>query len=192
MGRPDFGTVMVSKFVSKKEFKVLDMRIPSKQSWDEDTEKCITFFPLVIATMIQVGNRKDTYKPEYLIPQLLTEWIITHNWQEKPDNEIAGILFTSTKKNKDFDFPEVSFDNYAIPVLKPLTKGKYCARLSEMFHLTAPTYYDLEVLKQGQIIAVGEFGLDVELQKEENYNTSRFGVMERYLEHIVPAKVTDN
>lgn len=76
-------------------------------------EKCIEFFPLVITAMVQVKNGKDNYKPEYLIPQLLTELIITHKRGKAPDEEIIGVLFTSARKNKDFDFPNDSYDNYA-------------------------------------------------------------------------------
>lgn len=181
MGRPVFGTIMVSKYVSQHDFKVLDLRIPSKTVWDADIEKCIEFFPLVIASMVQVKNVKDNYKPEYLIPQLLTEWIITHNRENTPNEEIIGILFTSARKNKDFDFPNDSYDNYAIPVLKPLGSKKYCERLKDLFYLSGPTYYDLEVLKQGDIIDGGTFGANEEERKVENYKTSHFGIMERYL-----------
>lgn len=191
MGRPVFGTIMVSKFVSQQEFKVLDLRIPSREAWDADIEKCVEFYPLVIASMVQVKNGKDNYKPEYLIPQLLTEWVITHNRDNTPDNEIIGILFTSSRKNKDFDYPNDCYDNYAIPVLKPLGSKKYCDRLTELFHLSAPTYYDLEVLKQGEIIDGGILGQNEDERKAENYRTSHFGVMERYLEGTAVEEVQE-
>lgn len=184
MGRPTFGTVMVSKFVSRQEFRVLDLRLPTEASWIDTPQMCAEFFPLVIASMVQVKNSKEYYKPEYLIPQLLTEWVITHNRENTPDKEIIGILFTSSKKSNDFDFPDDSYDNYAIPVLKPLSSKKYCDRLSEIFHLSAPTYYDLEVLKQGEIFNGGIFSHASEhQQKVNNYQASHFGVMEKYLDN---------
>ena len=190
MRRPVFGTIMVSKFKSQQEFKVLDMRIPSKDAWDDDMERCVKFFPLVIASMVKVKNSKDSYKPEYLIPQLLTEWVISRNRDSKTAEVIIGILFTSTKKNNDFDFPENCYDNYAIPVLSPLGSKKYCKRLTEIFHLTAPTYYDLEVLKHGDGVDGGIYNLDAE-QKAENYRTSRFGEMEGFLSDAAIAKVEE-
>lgn len=181
MGRPDFGTIMVSRFVSQIDFKVLDLRIPSKDSWNASMEKCVLFFPLVIASMAQVKNSKDTYKPEYLIPQLLTEWVISHNRDNRTEDEILGILYTSAQKNDDFDFPADSCDNFAIPVLKPLGRKKYCERLEAIFQLTAPSYYDLEVLRYGEHFDGGRFGLDDEEQRIENMRTSHFGEMERFL-----------
>lgn len=171
MGRPDFGTVMVSRFVSQKKFKVLDLRIPSKEKWNTNMKECILFFPLIIASMVQVKNNKDTYKPEYLIPQLLIEWVISHNRDKNdPDDEILGIKYTSAHKNDDFNFPDTSYDNYAIPVLTPLKSKKYCSRLEEIFHLTTPTYYDLEVLRNGEPANYGALGLDEEQQKNIIWN----------------------
>ena len=181
MGRPDFGTIMVSKFVSQTDFEVLDLRIPPKKLWDSDMVSCALFFPLVIASMVQVKNSKDSYKPEYLIPQLITEWVISYNRKHKGEKEIIGILFTSTRKNKeDFDFPDDYYDNYAIPVLEPLTSKNYCKTLSKIFKLTNPTYYDLEVLKQGENIDMGSY--DALDKRAEYYRVSHFGMMEQYLE----------
>lgn len=183
MGRPDFGTVTVSKLVSQQEFNVLDLRLPSKKQWEEDMVRCIQFFPFIIASMVQVKNSKDFYKPEYLIPQLLTEWIISRNGEkgQTRQEEIIGIAYTSAHKNTDFDYPEDSIDNYAIPVLKPLGSGKYCSRLTQLFTITSPTYYNLEALKQGQHYDCGQFGLDDEEQRKENLRISPFGIMEKYL-----------
>ncbi len=182
MGRPDFGATMVSRFKVQKDFKMLDLRVPSKADWDADMVRYMSFFPLVIASMVQVKNNKDTYKPEYLIPQLLTEWVISKNSEEKGNGEILGIMYTSSQKNDDFDYPSDSFDNYAIPVLKPLESKNYCKRLIDYFWLTAPTYYDLEVLRQGERMNAGSFGLSPKELKTQNLKTSHFGVMEKYLD----------
>lgn len=182
MGRPDFGTIMVSQFESLQDFNVLDLRIPSKEAWESDMKRCILFFPLVIATMVQVENSNDAYKPEYTIPQILTEWVISRNRHKDPNmKEIIGIIYTSSQKNSDFDYPDDSWDNYAIPVLQPLANAAYCPRLNEIFTLSLPTYYDLEVLKQGDIIDGGAFDLNDEEQLKQNIDISRFGIMERYL-----------
>ena len=184
MGRPDFGTVMVSRFKSKQKFRVLDLRVPSKATWEENMKGCIQFFPLVIAAMMQTKSGKDAYKPEYTIPQLLTEWVISHNRDGKKGRnfeEIMGIVYTSAQKNDDFDYPADCYDNYAIPVLQSMTRSKYCPRLKDMFELSKPSYFDLEVLKQGEIYDGGEFGFDEQNIPAENMRASHFGQMEEYL-----------
>ena len=114
------------------------MRVPSEKAWAQDMSKCILFFPLIIACMVQVKSHKVFYKPEYVISQLLTEWIISHNISNSHSQEILGILYTSAQKNTDFDYPIESYDNYAIPVLKPMKGKNCCERLSGMFDLTSP------------------------------------------------------
>lgn len=180
MGRPDFGTILVSRFKNTKPFFLLDLRIPSLEKWNIDFINCLKFFPLVISTMFQVKNSDDNYKPEYVIPQLLTEWIISHGDKDKKrDKRIIGIAYTSAQKNNDFDYPEDSFDNYAIPAVYPFTtkKSNYCKVLKDIFLVSKPTYYDLEVLRQGMIVDSGIMGIS----KEENINSSDFGSMEYYL-----------
>lgn len=182
MGRPNFGTVMVSKFETQREFKMLDLRVPTRDTWENNIKNCLQIFPLVIASMIQVKNSKDTYKPEYLIPQLLTEWIISENENNKGGDKILGIMYTSAHKNNDFSFPDNSYDNYAIPVLNPLCGKQYCKELTNYFKLTAPTYYDLEVLKLGESIDRGYTDATTEEEKRINkLRISPFGFMEEYL-----------
>lgn len=191
MGRPSFGTVMVSKFETQQEFKLLDLRVPSKEDWEKDLVRCLLMFPLVIASMVQVSNGKDKYKPEYLIPQLLTEWVISKNRERKKGEEILGIMYTSAQKNDDFLFPDDSYDNYAIPVLKPLSSKKYCNGLKDYFKLTAPTYYDLEVLRQGEHFDFAKFSEVDERLTLQNIKISHFGQMEEYLDKIKLESIID-
>ena len=181
MGRPDYGKVMVSKFVTQKKIQVLDLRIPSIDQWNTDMERVVKFFPIVLASMVQVKNNKDFYKPEYLIPQLITEWVISHNTEK--DEGIVGILFTSAKKNKDFNYPNDCFDNYAIPVMSPLSSKKYCKKLTEIFKLSEPTYYDLETLKHTEDGSGILLGMSTINNPKVNYSVSHFGKMEKYLKN---------
>ena len=180
MGRPDFGTIMVSRFKNTKPFSLLDLRIPSLEKWNNDFINCLKFFPLVISTMFQVKNSDDNYKPEYVIPQLLTEWIISHNDKDKNSNKrIIGIAYTSAQKNDDFNFPDNSYDNYAIPAVYPFTtkKSNYCKVLKDIFLVSKPTYYDFEILIHGSLLDYGCMGFS----KEDDINNSKFGTMESYL-----------
>lgn len=47
--------------------------------------RTLYFFPLLLSCMVVVSNRDDVFKPEYIIPQLVTEWVITHN--DKPETK---------------------------------------------------------------------------------------------------------
>ena len=184
MRRPDFGKVMVSRVVSTQNIELLDLRVPTFGKWNESICDSILFFPLIIASMFQVRDNSATYKPEYLVPQLITEWVITQKQlYRKTKSNIIGIIYTSVHKNPDFNFPADVFDNVAIPVLKPLNNEPvdYCPILSELFEITPPTYYDLETLRLGKAHVSGEDGLTTEMNKENSYAISSFGEMERIL-----------
>ena len=130
--------------------------------------------------MISVDDVNATFKPEYIVPQLLIEWILK-NRQFKLGEEkrkIHGVAYLSTHLNKDFEFPIDTFINYAIPVFSVNTNNKYCYKLCNTFSLTTPTTNDLEKLKCGYGIGWWIEGLSPEEELQQNYNTSDFGNLE--------------
>ena len=187
MGRPNFGTIMASKFVTKVPIRVLDLRIPTKDKWNDANgfANSIKYFPLILSSMIQVKNEQDTYKPEYTLPQILTEWVIKHNYKNYkfPNKIIYGIAYTSAHINDDFNFPEDCNDNIALPVhiqgVSP--KWKLCPILSKVFCATPPTYYDLEALKHNSS-GIAWHNLDID-PKVDNFKTSHFGLMQGFLNY---------
>lgn len=190
--RPDFGTVMVSKLVLTQDIELLDLRIPTFEEWGKNISNSILLFPLVIASMFQVKDTNATYKPEYLIPQLITEWVISRKLlYRKTGSRIIGIIYTSVHKNQDFNFPESVFDNVAIPVLKPLNNEKmeYCPKLSELFEVTPPTYYKHETIIHGKTYNAGKYGLSSQKRKESSYEVSSFREMEKFLDEISTERI---
>lgn len=178
MGRPDFGTVMASRFEVMKYMKVLDLRIPDRATWDKQWTNYILFMPIIIASMIQVNNPEDIFKPEYIVPQLLTEWVVSQEKREEKDS-LKGIIYTSVMKNNDFNFPVEKYDNIAIPTIKNTDK-KYCSILASIFKVTDPTYYNLECLKKSK-------DRPKVVQKDNQqqlYNSSDFAMMENYLQDL--------
>lgn len=185
MGRPPFDTCMVSRLENTKDFQVADLRFPKKEHWMQTNPyrqnyifNQLSKFPLILSCMVRVNDEKATFKPEYIIPQLLLEtysWL-GHNCLKNKDY-FYGIVYTSVQKNKDFDFPDRIFDNFAIPVISQ--KGEYCEHLCELFHITEPTCEEYERLKK-PFEPLG--AIDNSLTKEEyNYVTSVFGRLENRL-----------
>ena len=134
------------------------------------------FPPLIIASMIPMkGKGSDVFKPEYLIPQLLMEWIIKKNK--------TGVYYTTTHLTRqtkmDFDYPEDKYDNLAIPIKMPLANGvENCPKLSKIFEITDPANQEIESLKHGNGIAMIDADVD---PKVSRYDTSSFGFLEKYL-----------
>lgn len=97
----------------------------------------LIMFPLSIACSIRVKDVNANFKPEYIIPQLLLQYISTNP-------HIDGITYLSTliDYRKINDVPSY---NYVFPV-KNIAKEGFCSTLIGKFHLTSPTSLEMEEL----------------------------------------------
>ena len=175
--RPHMHECAVSRFQNTKTLNLIDLSIAEKERLKlPDTQKLI---PLIIVCMIPVSNDSDTYKPEYIVPQLIFELLIKN--RKIGNTIIHGIEYTSTHTNTEFDFPNDTFTNYAIPVVDINGDNQYCKELCSAFQLTLPTTNEIEKLKIGYGVVcenVDKEGLE---KKRENYKASDFGCLEERL-----------
>lgn len=174
MRRPPMHTCAVSRFQNRAELNFIDFSLPSKNKLElPEYQKLI---PLIIACMIPVANDSDTFKPEYIIPQLIFEWFLKN--RNLYGKTIHGIAYTSTHLNDEFFFPHDKFINYAIPVFDINEKHTYCKELSSIFQLTKPTTNDIEKLKWGYIVDYWNSPQGEDALRVFNYDNSDFGNLE--------------
>ena len=156
--RPSLDKCMVSALQLVRNVKFIDLSLPNMQKVKDEPlnlERFIMSYPLILACSVKVSNYLNSYKPEYIVPQLLMEYIIYKNSKEELFNKfIFGIKYTSVHINNDFNFPDDKFENWAIPVLEPLSDSKYCPILSEFFKITNPTCEEFERVKEGSVTYV--------------------------------------
>jgi hypothetical protein len=138
-------------------------------------------FPLTIACSVKVKNPTGNFKPEYIIPQLLLQYI-------SRNDKIDGVKFLSTKVDYS-KLHNVDAYNYVFPV-KTIAKNGFCSVLSDIFHSTEPTSLELEeiiynptihptFIGDGTISDTRQIEL-VEGQKSY-YSTTSFGKIETSL-----------
>ncbi|WP_375438121.1 hypothetical protein [uncultured Hymenobacter sp.] len=159
--RPPIKDIFFSRFSNKTPLNIIKIQrfddffkdLPSGdiRTLDETTFilMYVCTFPLSIACSIKTKEAKGSFKPEYIIPQLLLQYVADNE-------EIDGILFPSTKvdyKNVD----NVSSYNYVFPV-KHVAKKGFCTNLLAKFELTEPTSLELEALIHYSEIKVREAG----------------------------------
>lgn len=96
----------------------------------------MALFPLFIACSVRT-KEAGTFKPEYIIPQLLLQYITQ-------DEEVDGIMFPSTKVDYT-KIDGVGAYNYVFPV-KKTAKAGFCSDLVTNFQMTEPTSIELETL----------------------------------------------
>jgi len=178
MCRPTMQKCAIARLEYSGELKIVDLARPKKESLkNPDWQRLI---PLIISCMIPVTNSDATYKPEYIIPQLIMQWVL-----KSRSRGIDGVCYTSTHINNEFFFPEDKFINFAIPVYKVDGRNKYCPKLCEHFNITCPTTNDIEKLKHSYPINGGGAGVTYPQEiREENYNCSDFSNLEKRLNNV--------
>ena len=86
-------------------------------------------WPLLAVCSIKVRHPAANFKPEYLVPQLVLQWLTT-------ETDIDGVRFFTTKTSRYFDDP-MTVANFAFPVRTTKPSG-YCDLLAAKFELCAP------------------------------------------------------
>lgn len=180
LGRPNLNSCVLSRLENVEAIKLWDLSIPTSINFKKNKERLehmLSLFPLTIASMFKVNNSAANFKPEYIIPQLLLEYISMN----KP--EVQGIAYTSVWINKDLSFPKELFKNYVIPIhnienelAAPVEMSiDYCPYLCNHFNISNPISVELEQIRNPRLIS------PVYSQNECNYMNSLFGYLESRL-----------
>lgn len=188
MGRPSFEELFFSGFRVMNDFMLYDMRKPNRVAFEkENLPKTIRRLVYIIACQFKVLHKEQPFKPEYIIPQLILELIISSN-REKNKKECGpydlpwGIAYTSTHQSKDFQYQEDYLENVAIPVVNSRFNNVHCGFLASLFEISDPICYRYEELKERQ---TGLFWEPMEMDEKEkiamDYAKTKIGFIERRL-----------
>jgi hypothetical protein len=145
--------------------------------------KYLIIYPLIIACTIKVKDQKNNFTPQYIIPQLLLQYIATF---KEADERIDGIMYLSSQ----VDYSKVNgvkSYNYVFPVKTSLKKG-FCEQLSKTFHISEPTSLEIEEIIHnpkypGTYVPEGESTESIELSNgiKSIYFNMSFGRLEQSL-----------
>lgn len=183
LGQPDLDSCLVSRLKNTRSLKLWDLRIPSSEDINNPLfiGHSIMSFPLVIACMFKVDDSNISFKPEYIIPQMLLQSII--------DSHIDGIIYTSVHKNKIYGFYDNVFTNYVIPIKQYNKDYSHCPQLCETFSITKPTCEEYLKIQHGSDLAPDfvKFKPNPSLPARKqngyfNYRQSLFGYIENWLD----------
>ena len=133
----------------------------TKEMYSEENCKIfLRMLPIILACSLKVANESDNFKPEYILPQLLLHIIVVKNQkdqeiegEESRKIQLAGIEYTSTAINNDFDFINGAPTYYladciVVPVkISEGSTNKYCEELAKKFLVAKPKCYENEYLK---------------------------------------------
>ncbi len=151
-GRPPIDSLYLARFkpISGATFQVLDfgwrpawfaglirsgthakdLSGPSRLS-DLITAQAVCW-PLLAASSIKVRNTGEPFKPEYVVPQLILQWLTT-------ETTLDGVRYFSTKVENYFSSPSPA-SNFVFPARSSKPSG-YCDHLASKFQLTDPVHW---------------------------------------------------
>lgn len=125
-----FITFLSPHTVARKWFVAINE--PEKQYTDLAVHYLATF-PLIFACSLVNNNGNSVFKPEYVVPQMLTQWVFRNN------SNIKGIKYFSCFPNEE----DVRFNGYNVVIpAKDYDRRGYSRELSSKFRVSKPIYYN--------------------------------------------------
>ena len=129
----------------------------------------VLLWPLMAACTIRVLHQRKPFIPEYIIPQMLLQWVRSHA-------DLDGIRCFSTHVSGIVENPHW-VSNYAIPVQSSESEG-FCAALKKKFIMTEPYLWrELSVANLGARAGDMRDSFQVEIIDgiKEQYAFTEFG-----------------
>ena len=119
--------------------EIRERRIPRRLLEDENIKSSyLIWYPLIASCSYIRTNKKDPFAPEYIIPQLLMQWVRNEIRTDDDYDQLVGIRYFScaSVKSSDMGF------NYVFPTSGQPKSAElpYCSVLSKAFRLTNPVY----------------------------------------------------
>ncbi|WP_179414538.1 RES domain-containing protein [Mucilaginibacter sp. E4BP6] len=199
MMRPDINEIQAMRLTNNRPLCVLDMTtdgfLPAGlgdvyDQW-ETTQKLLTW-PLVAACSVKVRQTGETFKPEYIIPQLLLQWI--------NKSTLDGIKYSSTHINTADRQHQAKLYNLVIPVKSFAKEDGYCDALLNLFESTEVLPMQLRAFatttnrfygqgSPGTSVNADVVTLELVKGKEEMYWGTSFGVLEHALKGLSVAPI---
>jgi len=185
MKRPSINEFQAVKLVNVSPIRYLDLTRPTFQEniLQKDLYHYFMTWPLIACCSVIVKDYSQSFKPEYIIPQLLLQWI-------REIEYIDGIQFNSTHINFHASKSKGDFSNLVLPVKENRETG-FCSKLLDMFHMTESISWQLkEAAIGGQTFWNGEnLEVDKRIPKLElikgrtyPYSYSNIGMLENFLD----------
>lgn len=157
LGRPDLNATFLSRFRLTEAIKVLDLQLAPLRAWelykdirvgqlaqsprvgelmkrydDDFISSYVIYWPLIAACSIRVEDRNGSFFPQYIVPQLLLQWVTK-------EKEVNGIRYFSTRALESDWYANV---NYVFPSREIKHSGR-CRFLAERFRLMSPIPWEV-------------------------------------------------
>ncbi len=208
LDEPVLENTIIARFTLEEEkFKFMDLAYPTflfKKLLMEDygnpaisdvdiNDTMFSFlikWPIILCSSMNLNSISSSapFKPEYIIPQMVLEWI-------RDSENLDGIIYFSNKVHFREDKTLGFYCNYAIPVRTSREEGQ-CASIANRVELTDPLkvqtlYYSnaMRELASHENYKPNIKFISLDDHTIEEYSTTMFGKLENYLSEKEHGKV---
>lgn len=194
--RPAISNFQAVKLKNVKSLCLLDLTPPniSENFYRDELYKYFMTFPLIACCSVKVKNYSDTFKPEYIVPQLLLQWV-------RDNQELDGIMYRSTHLSQELNKQNGELANVVLPVKENRSSG-HCSHLKSIFEITHPISWSLHqfalghkdtpyMVKTADKLNAKIPKLELIRGKKYPYHNSILGKLEYYLEEMKTYKIKD-
>jgi hypothetical protein len=191
--RPDFHSLQVARFRYAQPIDLLDFgfrpniigqlrRSGSNLFNDATITSYLTCWPLIAACSVRVFYPGMPFKPEYIVPQLLLQYLLN-------ETSLDGLRYFSTRIDQNEHSPWAAM-NYVFPVQEQVANG-FCPRLREKFCLTAPAPWAMleNVVLVDVPMDLAPWGIRVTEDRSVPYYNTEFFKCEHKLEGLECIKI---
>jgi len=123
-----------------RELHLIDLTLPNRSLNFIERYSLLVFYPLIIACGLKVKEPEHAFRPEYVIPQLLSQVIRLH----QDDTGFDGIVYASTK-TKETSFTNSRQKNVILWVRGADKEEGYSTELADKVLLTSPVFFNGKV-----------------------------------------------
>lgn len=207
----DFQVAAIATTPGADGYSIVDMsnipqRLPDlKKELKFTSEEFLLYWPLLALCSIKVRNESGSFKPEYIFPQFLLEYI----QKNQKDEDIVGVKYVSIKAatacEKQLGDDWHTYVNYVFPARSDEMIGKNCKLLERTFKIDNNySGRDLQILTRiienrrlkSKIANQNDEGVSnwriyTKNGKDYSYPMSIFGLIEEAMQHS-PKAIEDN
>ncbi len=188
LNRPNINDFQAVRLRTTSRFKIIDLAPPKfYNARPDDLYNYLMIWPLVMSCSVKVRNYEDTFKPEYIVPQLLLQWV-----REKEG--IDGICYQTTHMDFKNSLVDGEFINIVLPVKDNKSRG-LCDHLKSKFEMTQATSIQLSqcasnglnfIYINDELESLNKYARNIEVipGRVTRYGDSILGELERSLNNL--------
>ncbi len=135
LDRPPINNLSASRYALNQDIHLLDLtKIDRNNAKSHEIVHYFLKYPLILACSMKVNDYNNVFKPQYIIPQFLLEYV-------RNSSNYAGIKYDSTHLDQTCIN---SYEHYN--VVLPVTESKengYCDVLKSYFNISIPINFQI-------------------------------------------------